>query len=340
MPSDSTDSPRPLKVVVSPVPEGSQIDNRWPVSVNVEWIVTEYVDNKPEPSALADADVYIGTDFNVAMGKAAKSLKAILIPAAGYDRIEPDAVSKNVIVANAYHHEAPIAEWVMAVAVALDHELFHSDRSFRNGDWSQWPGRHGPYRELYGRTFGIIGYGAIGKRVARLANAYEMRVIAAGRRSETLHEAKADGVEYGAGKEAMDWVLQGSDFVLVSTPLMDSTQNLIGERELSLLHPNAYLINPARGHIVNEKALYNALVSKSIAGAAIDTWYEYPVSSDDSPRPSMYPFWELENVIMTPHHSGATIGTLDRRAATVAANIDRLANGQPLMNVISGFGAE
>jgi phosphoglycerate dehydrogenase-like enzyme len=167
-----------------------------------------------------------------------------------------------------------------------------------------------------------------------------MRVIAAGRRSETLHEAKADGVEYGAGKEAMDWVLRGSDFVLVSTPLMDSTQNLIGERELSLLCPNAYLINPARGHIVNEKALYNALVSKSIAGAAIDTWYEYPVSSDDSPRPSEYPFWKLENVIMTPHHSGATIGTLDRRAATVAANIDRLAKGQPLVNVISGFGAE
>ena len=199
MPNNSTDSPRPLKAVISPVPPGEQINDRWPVTVNVDWIVTEYVNNKPEPSVLADADIYIGTDFNVAMGKAAKSLKAILIPAAGYDRIEPDAVPENVIVANAYHHEAPIAEWVMAVAVALDHELFLSDRSFRNGDWSQWPGRHGAYRELYGRTFGVIGYGAIGKRTARLANAYEMRVIAAGRRAETLNEAQADNVEYGSG---------------------------------------------------------------------------------------------------------------------------------------------
>ena len=337
MPNNSTDSPRPLKVVISPAPPGEQINDRWPVTVDVDWIVTEYVNNKPEPSVLADADIYIGTDFDVAMGKAAKSLKAILIPAAGYDRIEPDAVPENVIVANAYHHEAPIAEWVMAVALALDHELFLSDRSFRNGDWSQWPGRHGAYRELYGRTFGVIGYGAIGKRTARLANAYEMRVIAAGRRAETLNEAQADDVEYGFGIEAMDWVLRESDFVLVSTPLIDSTQSLIGERELSLMRPNAYLINPARGHIVNEKALFNALASKSIAGAAIDTWYEYPVSSDDSPRPSKYPFWELENIIMTPHHSGATIGTLNRRAATVAANIDRLSRGEPLVNVIPDF---
>ena len=143
-------------------------------------------------------------------------------------------------------------------------ELFLSDRSFRNGDWSQWPGRHGAYRELYGRTFGIIGYGAIGKRTARLANAYEMRVIAAGRTAETLNHAQADDVEYGFGKEAMDWVLRESDFVLVSTPLIDSTQNLIGERELGLMRPNAYLINPARGHIVNEKALFDALKSKSM----------------------------------------------------------------------------
>ena len=103
------------------------------------------------------------------------------------------------------------------------------------------------------------------------------------------------------------------------------------------MRPNAYLINPARGHIVNEKALFDALASKSIAGAAIDTWYEYPINSDDSPRPSKYPFWELENIIMTPHHSGATIGTLNRRAETVASNIDRLYRGEPLINVIPDF---
>ena len=135
----------------------------------------------------------------------------------------------------------------------------------------------------------------------------------------------------------MDWVLRESDFVLISTPLIDSTQSLIGEREFGLMRPNAYLINPARGHIVNEKALFDALASNSIAGAAVDTWYEYPINSDDSPRPSKYPFWELENIIMTHHHSGATIGTLNRRGETVASNIDRLSRGEPLINVISDF---
>ncbi|MBC8453029.1 MAG: hypothetical protein H8D69_01005, partial [Chloroflexi bacterium] len=178
----SSDSTRPLRVVIPPLPEGITASEWWPVSVEVDWIEAPYIDNKPTPSVLADADIYIGTDFTPEMGAAAKSLKAILIAAAGYDRIEPSAVPDGVVVANAYHHEAPIAEWVMTVAVALDHELFASERSFRGGDWANWPSRHGSYRELYGRTFGIIGYGAIGKRTAKLANAYDMKVIAAGRR--------------------------------------------------------------------------------------------------------------------------------------------------------------
>jgi phosphoglycerate dehydrogenase-like enzyme len=329
------DSSRPLRVVIPPVPEGTPVGNWWPVTVAVDWIETPYTDGKPDPEVLTDADIYIGTDFNTEMGNAANSLKAILIAAAGYDRIDPSAVPTGVVIANAYHHEAPIAEWVMAVAVAMDHELLSSERTFRNGDWTHWPARYGSYRELYGRTFGIIGYGAIGKRVARLANAYDMKVIAAGRRAETGVEAKADGVEYGSGPEAMDRVLREADFVLVGTPLIDATRGLIGERELGLMRQDAYLINPARGHIVDEKALYDSLASNLIAGAAIDTWYEYPVTETDSPRPSKYPFWELDNVIMTPHHSGATVGTRDRRAATVAANIDRIAKGQPLVNVLN-----
>ncbi len=323
---------RPLRVVIPPVPDGVSVSDWWPVKSDVEWIETPYLDNKPNSESLANADVYIGTDFNEEMGRASKNLKAILIAAAGYDRIDPSAVPPGVVIANSYHHEAPIAEWVMAVAVALDHDLFASESTFRSGDWSYWPSRHGSFRELYGRTFGIIGFGAIGKRVAKLANAYDMKVVVAGHRP--LEEPEPSDVEYGFGSDAMDRVLRESDFVLVSTPLIESTRGLLGEREIGLMKEDAYLINPARGHIVDEKALFDALKTNAIAGAAIDTWYEYPVSEDDSPRPSKYPYWELDNVIMTPHHSGATFGTRDRRAETVAANIDRLVNGEPLVNVL------
>ncbi len=248
MPSDTS---RPLRVVIPKTPDGVAASEQWPVSVEVDWVELEFTNNKPDPSLLADVDVIVGHSFDSEMGAAANSLKAILFAAAGYDQIDPEAIPQGVVVANAYHHEAPIAEWVMAMAVALDHELIASDQSFRNGGWSQWPFRHGPFRELYGRTFGIIGYGAIGKRVARLANAYDMKVIAAGRRLETAAEAEADGVEYGTGQDAMDRVLAESDFVLISTPLIESTRGLIGERELGLMRSDAYLINTASGPIVD-----------------------------------------------------------------------------------------
>ena len=100
------------------------------------------------------------------------------------------------------------------------------------------------------------------------------------------------------------------------------------------MKPTAYIINPARGHIIDETALYNALKNQTIAGAAIDTWYQYPETSTDSPRPSDHPFWELDNIIMVPHHSGATHGTAARRAATTAKNLDNLSKNQPLINIV------
>lgn len=325
--------PNKLRVVVNRRPNADPNCDPFPVTEPVEWVFTEYRDNKAPTDSLIGADVYIGTDFTKEMGGAADSLKAILIAAAGYDRIDPDAVPEGCTVANAYHHEAPIAEWVMAVAVALDHELFKSDRTFRAGSWEMWPGRHGVYRELMGRTFGIIGFGAIGRRVARLAQAYDMPVIAVGRAERA--EGEIFGAEYiGGGKHAREHVLSEADFVLISTPLGTATHGLIGEHELSLMKPTAYIINPARGHIIDEAALYNALKNRTIAGAAIDTWYQYPEGPDDAPRPSEHPFWELDNIIMVPHHSGATYGTASRRAQTVAQNLDRLTRGEPLINIV------
>ena len=322
-----------LRVVVNRRPDAGTDTDPFPVTEPVEWVYTEYHDNKPSPDALVDADVYIGTDFTKEMGAAANSLKAILIAAAGYDRIDPDAVPEGCIVANAYHHEAPIAEWVMAVAVALDHELFKSDHTFRAGSWEMWPGRHGVYRELMSRTFGIIGFGAIGRRVAKLADAYDMPVIAAGR-ADTASGELYNAKYIGGGKQAREHVLANSDFVLISTPLGPATHGLIGERELGLMKATAYIINPARGHIIDEAALYNALKNRTIAGAAIDTWYQYPEAATDAPRPSDFPFWELDNIIMVPHHSGATYGTAFRRAKTVAQNLDRLTRGEPLINIV------
>ena len=323
-----------LRVLINRPPDSMAPEKWFPVTEQVDWVVEAYTDNKPPVKSLRGVDVFVGTDFTKEMAAQADRLKGIFVPAAGVDRIVPDAVPRGCVVTNAYHHEAPMAEWVMACAVALDHELFKSDRTFRAGSWEMWPARHGSFRELMGRTFGIIGFGAIGQRVAKLAKAYDMRVIAAGRRKEQQAEAEALGVEYGVGQAGMERVLRESDFVLVSTPLNAATTGLIGAAELALMKPTAYLFNPARGHIVDEKALYEALRDRRIAGAAVDTWYEYPKGKADEPRPASYPFWELDNIIMTPHNSGATEGTRTRRAKVVAENIDRLTRGEPLISVV------
>ena len=118
----------------------------------MDWVELEFTNNKPDPSLIGDADIIIGHSFDSEMGAATKSLKAILFGAAGYDQIDPAAIPQGVVVANAYHHEAPIAEWVMAVAVALDHELIQSDRtlSVRVGGRS---GRSGMAR--FGNSTGV-----------------------------------------------------------------------------------------------------------------------------------------------------------------------------------------
>ena len=326
-----------LTVLANRPPHGKSPEQFWKVSAPVEWRIMNVGSHDEIVKMLPGVEVMIGTDFTAKMTHRADSLKAILVPAAGYDRIDLDALPPDVIIANAYCHEWPIAEWVIACAIMLDHEILAAEKSFRSGSWDAWPGRKGPYREIRGKTFGIIGPGNIGRRVAELALTFGMRVLAAGRakaKQKILPRKLPEEVEYGTDQDAFQRVLKESDFVLVSVPLSSQTRNLIGRKELALMKPTAYLLNPARGHIVEEKALFTALKEKHIAGAAIDTWYRYPQDQTDSPRPAALPFWTLENVIMTPHISGATDGTLHRRAKIVAANIDRLYGGKPLENVV------
>ena len=320
-------------VVVAPRPAGGAPPERqFPVTAPAEWRLSDSPLHLPGPAEmLKGAHAVITTVFTPEMGRASDSLMAILLPAAGYENIARDAVPPGCVVANAYEHEAPIAEWVVMAMVALDHEVLKADRTFRAGSWEMWPARHGSFRELQGQTLGVVGLGRIGIRVAQVARFLGMRCVAATRTVPAKLPAYLDKI---VGMDRLHEALAESDFVLVGTPLRAETRGLIGEREIAAMKRSAYLINPARGPIVDEKALYEALRDARLGGAAIDTWWSYPQGKDDSPRPSAYPFWELENVLMTPHQSGATNGTAMRRGRVVAANIDRLYRGEPLVNVV------
>jgi len=140
-------------------------------------------------------------------------------------------------------------------------------------------------------------------------------------------------VSFIAGPERLDDVLRQADYLAVTLSLSSTTRNLIDDRRLRLMKPTAYLVNVARAEIFDETALYAALQSSRIAGAALDVWYRYPTSAEPTP-PATQPFHELHSVIMTPHVSGWTEGMLEARASLIATNIARTASGEPPLNAI------
>lgn len=280
-------------------------------------------------SVLGEADVLISASFTPAMAAAAPRLRLIHAPGAGLEQIDLDAVPPGVSLCNIYGHERGIAEYVVMTMAALNRDLVGMNQRLRTGDWRD---NATPQRELRGRTLAVIGLGRIGGAVARAGAFFGMRVLAVTRNPAAARPAEAGDVVV-SGIETLPQVLAEADFVVLAVPLNDTTRGLIGAAEFALMKPTAYLINVARGGVVAEAALYDALSTRAIAGAAIDVWYQYP-ASDETQLPSRYPFHELDNILMTPHISGATDATFSYRWTLINDNIRRLAAGEPLQNVV------
>ena len=271
------------------------------------------------PCDLTGAEVLVGSPISRRMIEEAPKLRLVHASGAGCDAIAMDALRDSVAVCNVFHHERAIAEYVIMTMLALDRDLFRQDRNLRRGEW-EGSCVTGPPRasELGGRTLGIVGFGHIGQELARLAAPFDMRI-----RFLRSGHSRAD----------LEALLGGSDFVVVACPLSTETRGLIGAAEFGLMRPTASLINVARGEVVDEAALYEALEGRRIRSAAIDVWYQYP--RDGGTRmPSRFPFDKLNNVILTPHSSGWTERVVALRFRDIAANIDRLASGEALCNVV------
>ena len=283
---------------------------------------------------LADVDVLVSMGFSARMAEAAPRLRLVQVPGAGLDRIDRAALRPGMYLANAYGHEAGIAEYIVGAMIALTRSFAPLDAQLREGQWdSQWAiGTAAPplWPELAGKTLGILGFGHIGQALARRAVAFDMRVCAVRRQTQT---DTPNGIALIAGPERLDDVLQQADYLAITLPLTPATRDLIDDRRLRLMKPTAYLINVARAEICNETALYGALAASRLAGAALDVWYRYPASAGPTP-PATQPFHELRNVIMTPHISGWTEGMLTARAALIADNIARTARGELPLNAI------
>jgi phosphoglycerate dehydrogenase-like enzyme len=285
-------------------------------------------------SRLPEVDVLITMAFTPEMGAAGRRLKLVQVPGTGLDRIDRSALPTGTWLANAYGHEIGIAEYVIGAMLALTRGFARLDASLRQGHWeSQWAVSTPPpppWPELSGKTLGILGYGRIGQCVARRAQAFDMAVWAIRR---DIERSDTHGLAFLGGPDALDKVLSGADYLAITLSLTEATRGLLGERELRLMKPTAVLVNVARAEIVDEAALYRALARRTIAAAALDVWYQYPKRAGPT-VPARHAFQELPNVLMTPHVSGWTEGTLGARARLIAENIHRVARGEPPVNLI------
>lgn len=284
---------------------------------------------------LSDADVLVSMDFTKAMADASPNLRLVQVPGAGLDRIERAALRSEVHLANAYGHEAGIAEYAIGCMLALTRSFGRIDAKLRKGEWeSQWAvgmPAPAPWPELAGKTLGILGFGHIGEALARRASAFDMNVCAIRRRAQV---PAPQGVSSVGGPDQLDDVLRQSDYLVITLSLSPETRGLLDARRLGLIKSSAHLVNVARAEIVDETALYQALATGALAGAALDVWYRYPTTTGPV-LPAGQPFHELPNVIMTPHVSGWTEGMLQARAKAIAENIERIARSAAPLNAVA-----
>jgi D-3-phosphoglycerate dehydrogenase len=216
-------------------------------------------------------------------------LKLVSRHGVGYDSVDVPAMTKaGVLVANTPDAvRRPVATIALLLILALSHRLFTKDRLTRQGRWAERVEHMGT--GLTGRTLGVVGAGGIGKELLRIAHVFDLRLLATDPYADF---ANIEGL--GARKVTLDELMIQSDFVVVTCLLNDETRKLIGASQLALMKPTAYLINVARGPIVDERALYETLAARRIAGAGLDVF-------EEEPTPASNPILKLDNVIISPH---------------------------------------
>lgn len=282
-----------------------------------------------EAEQFASADVIVGIRLDGTL-PAPRHLRLYQAPAAGTDAIDLALLPSRSALCNCHGHEDAIAEYVFAALLARHVPLAQADADLRRGQWTYWAGRPKALRtELGSQTLGLLGFGHIAKAIAARAKAFGMRVHAANRSAIT-----SEHVDSGFALTELPAFLASVDIVVVSLPLTAQTQGIVDAEAFAAMRPGAWLVNVGRGAVVAEQALHDALQSQRLGGAVIDTWYQYPTPAQAECAPSRLDFAALPNLVMTPHMSGWTAGTVHRRQLTMADNISRLATGRPLINVL------
>lgn len=257
--------------------------------------------------------------------KRLKNLKFIQCVYAGVDHLPYDKIPEDVIIAsNSGAYSVPIAEHVLGMILDLCKRLTANHIKLSRGIYD----RKTPNKMLRGKTVGILGFGGIGREVAKLLKAFDTKILAINTSGKTDFP-----VDFIGTLKDLDYVLKNSDIVIISLPLNKNTYNLITSRELSIMKPDAILINVARAHIVNERDLYEHLKRNPEFQAGFDVWWREPFMGEEFKV--NYPFFELENFLGSPHNSNIVPGMFEEALRLACENVLNFILGKSVKNVVN-----
>jgi glyoxylate reductase len=265
-----------------------------------------------EEAKAADGLLSLLTEkLDAALMDAAPRLKVISNYAIGYDNIDVQAATeRGILVCNTPGILTDTtADFAFTLLACVARRVVEAERYVRAGKWKTW----GPMLclgyDLHGATLGLIGLGRIGSAVAKRATGFDMRIL-----YHDLNRQPALEEELGLAYADLETVLKESDFISLHTPLTPQTRHMIGAEQFSMMKPTAIVVNTSRGQVVDQKALYDALVSGQIAGAGLDVTDPEPIDPHD-------PLLELDNCLVVPHISSASVATRTLMATMAAENL-------------------
>jgi D-2-hydroxyacid dehydrogenase (NADP+) len=281
-------------------------------------------------AAIEDADAAFSASVDRDMLRSAQRLRWVQSPAAGVGyMLTPELAASHVVLTNMKGVRArAIAEHVLGVTIALSRQLHVAIRHQAGHVWAADMEATATIRTLQGRRMAIVGLGSIGIEIAKIAAPFGMRVSGIRRRAD-LPPPSGPGwaVEEVLPPERLIELVGRSDVVVLSAPVTPATRGLIGRAEIAAMKPGALLVNIGRGRLVNDDALIAALRKGRLAGAALDVFTKEPLDPAS-------PYWDLPNVIVTPHISGALEDYWSKAVALFADNLRRFEAAEPLVNVV------
>ena len=271
-------------------------------------IVPEKFDEEGILKHISDVKIILGDYITKAMLDGG-NIELIQIPWAGVEALDFELLKNyDIPVCNSHSNALSVAEHAVGLLLGIAKKIPYHDNILRDGDWNRVENKNieSQYSSyISNKTIGIIGYGSIGRNVAKLMKGFNPKIMAI----VSDKNKNYDEVDFIGDKSDLDYVLENSDYVVVASPLTDETRGMINRENMMKMKDTSYIVNISRGRIIDESSLYYVLENRIIAGAGIDTWYNYPEKAGDPTYPSKkYDFHKLSNIIISPHRAAQIEG--------------------------------